>query len=65
MKIKEGDKIPSVEFFYLDESGPKKIKSLKFLQTREYEGFPTDLQAQFMALLCKADGRSVICDLSG
>ena len=40
--------------------GPKKIKSLKFLETKEYDGFPTDLQAQFMALLCKANGRSVI-----
>tara|TARA_Y100000816_G_scaffold276670_1_gene246076 strand:+ start:1 stop:990 length:990 start_codon:yes stop_codon:yes gene_type:complete len=40
--------------------GPKKIKNIKFLQTKEYDGFPTDLQAQFMALLCKADGRSVI-----
>ena len=40
--------------------GPKKIKSLKFLETKEYNGFPTDLQAQFMALLCKANGRSVI-----
>ena len=27
MKIKKGDKIPSIDFFYLDESGPKKIKS--------------------------------------
>ena len=40
--------------------GPKKIKSLKFLETKEYDGFPTDLQAQFMALLCKANGKSVI-----
>ena len=40
--------------------GPKKIKRLKFLETKEYDGFPTDLQAQFMALLCKADGKSVI-----
>ena len=40
--------------------GPKKIKNIKFLETKEYNGFPTDLQAQFMALLCKADGKSVI-----
>ena len=40
--------------------GPKKIKNIKFLETKEYDGFPTDLQAQFMALLCKANGRSVI-----
>ena len=42
--------------------GPNKIKNIKFLQTKEYDGFPTDLQAQFMALLCKADGSSVICE---
>ena len=50
----------------LDQSiiikGPNKIKSIKFLKTKEYDGFPTDLQAQFMALLCKANGRSVICE---
>ena len=42
--------------------GPKKIKNIKFLQTKEYEGFPTDLQAQLMTLLCKAEGRSVISE---
>ena len=27
MKIKEGEKLPSSDFFYLDITGPKKIKS--------------------------------------
>ena len=27
MKIKEGEKLPLADFFYLDNSGPKKIKS--------------------------------------
>lgn len=27
MKIKEGEKLPQAEFFYLDSNGPKKIKS--------------------------------------
>ena len=40
--------------------GPKKIKSLKNLETGEYPKFPTDMQAQFMVLLCKANGRSII-----
>ena len=40
--------------------GPKKIKNIKFLETKEYNGFPTDLQAQFMALLSKANGKSVV-----
>ena len=37
-----------------------RVKNIKFLKTKEYDGFPTDLQAQFMTLLCKAQGRSVI-----
>ena len=40
--------------------GSKKIKNLKLLTTKEYPGFSTDLQAQFMVLLCKAKGRSII-----
>ncbi len=42
--------------------GPKKIKSINNILTKEYPGFPTDLQAQFMVLLCKADGRSTITE---
>ena len=30
------------------------------IETRPYPGFPTDAQAQFMALMCLADGTSVI-----
>ncbi len=43
-------------------SGPKKIKNLTNLVTREYPNFPTDLQAQFMVLLCKASGKSSITE---
>lgn len=32
------------------------------LATQPHPGFPTDLQAQFMALLCLADGNSVITE---
>ena len=39
--------------------GNNKIKSLN-ITTAPYPGFPTDLQAQIMVLLCKADKRSVI-----
>ena len=39
--------------------GAKKIKSLN-IKTSPYPGFPTDLQAQIMVLLCKANKRSVI-----
>ncbi len=41
--------------------GTDKIKNLK-LKTSPYPGFPTDLQAQLMVLLCKANGRSEICE---
>jgi UDP-N-acetylglucosamine 1-carboxyvinyltransferase len=39
--------------------GPKKIKSVS-LTTRPYPGFPTDMQAQFMALMCLGDNTSLI-----
>ncbi len=41
--------------------GNKKIKNIN-IKTAPYPGFPTDLQAQMMALLCKADKRSVISE---
>ncbi len=37
----------------------EKIKSMK-ISTAPYPGFPTDLQAQMMVLLCKANAKSVI-----
>jgi len=39
--------------------GNKNIKNIK-IKTSPYPGFPTDLQAQLMVLLCKAKGRSEI-----
>ena len=39
--------------------GTKKIKSTK-ITTAPYPGFPTDLQAQIMVLLCKANKSSII-----
>ncbi len=38
---------------------PKKLAPVSLL-TSEFPGFPTDMQAQFMALSCVADGVSVI-----
>jgi len=32
------------------------------LSTAPFPGFPTDMQAQFMAMLCKADGASVLTE---
>ena len=42
--------------------GPDKIRPLKNIKTKEYPNFPTDLQAQFMVLLCKANGKSIITE---
>ena len=39
--------------------GNKNIKSMN-IKTAPYPGFPTDLQAQIMVLLCKANKKSVI-----
>tara|TARA_Y100001954_G_C15601630_1_gene498297 strand:- start:162 stop:815 length:654 start_codon:yes stop_codon:yes gene_type:complete len=39
--------------------GSKKIRNMK-IKTAPYPGFPTDLQAQIMVLLCKANKNSII-----
>mgnify|MGYP006077525507 FL=1 len=39
--------------------GSKKIKNIN-IRTSPYPGFPTDLQAQLMVLLCKANKKSII-----
>ncbi len=41
--------------------GPKRPNAIN-IKTRPYPGFPTDMQAQFMALMCIADGASVISE---
>ncbi len=41
--------------------GPDVIKSVD-VKTAPFPGFPTDLQAQFMAIMCIADGWSVITE---
>ena len=42
--------------------GPKKIKKISHIITKEYGGFPTDLQSIFMVLLCKGNGISSITE---
>ena len=41
--------------------GPKRIRSVN-IKTRPYPGFPTDMQAQFMSLMCIADSASVVSE---
>ena len=42
--------------------GPQKIKKISHIVTKEYDGFSTDLQPQFMVLMCKANGKSSITE---
>jgi len=39
--------------------GPARLKATDVV-TREYPGFPTDMQAQIIAVLCRADGVSTV-----
>jgi len=41
--------------------GPKRPSSVDVV-TREYPGFPTDMQAQIIAVLCRANGTSTVKD---
>lgn len=41
--------------------GTRKVRSVN-IKTRPYPGFPTDMQAQFMALMTVADGVSLIAE---
>lgn len=42
--------------------GPRKVNSIEMIQTLPYPGFPTDMQAQMMALLSIANGTSIISE---
>jgi len=42
--------------------GPKKIKCIRNVKTKEFPGVATDLQSQLMVLLCKANGKSTITE---
>ncbi|NWF76936.1 MAG: UDP-N-acetylglucosamine 1-carboxyvinyltransferase [Nitrospirae bacterium] len=59
MKLKEA----GLHFEYSSDDirvvGPQRLKSTD-IKTMPYPGFPTDMQAQFMALMCISDGISVI-----
>ena len=42
--------------------GPKKIKPIKNVKTKEWPGVATDMQSQLMVLMCKASGKSTITE---
>lgn len=50
---------------YIEKRGirlkpPSRLRRIKYLETRPYPGFPTDMQAPMMTMLSKAKGESVI-----
>lgn len=61
-KLKEAGCIIYTDNDSLKVIGPKKINSIEMIQTLPYPGFPTDMQAQIMALLSVADGTSIISE---
>lgn len=47
---------------YVNIKGPDKIKPVKEIKTLPYPGFPTDAQAPIMAMLCLANGVSIMVE---
>lgn len=58
-KLREAGLTIEVKDTTVRVAGPERPYS-KDIKTMPYPGFPTDMQAQFMALMCIADGTSVI-----
>jgi UDP-N-acetylglucosamine 1-carboxyvinyltransferase len=54
-----GAKVSLDETTVLIERGGGRLKAVD-METQAYPGFPTDLQAKFMAMMCLADGTSII-----
>ena len=42
--------------------GPKDIKLIKNIKTKEYPGISTDMQSQLMVIMCRANGKSSITE---
>ena len=59
--LEMGAKIKLIDPNTMEVSANSKLKAMNFI-TQPYPGFPTDLQAIAMALLCCADGISVVTE---
>lgn len=46
----------------LECTAPSGIEPVPYLETAPYPGFPTDMQSQFLPVLCRAKGDSCICE---
>lgn len=60
-RFREMGAIIEVEGQAIQVTGPERLGAVD-LHTQPYPGFPTDLQAIFMAMLCVADGTGVISE---
>ena len=60
-KLRETGAIITAEGGGLRCKGPSVIKPVD-IKTREHPGFPTDMQAQLMVLLCLAEGSSIVTE---
>lgn len=58
-KLEEAGAEVTVHGTRIRAAAPNRLKGVDFI-TQPYPGFPTDLQAQMMALLCAAEGESLI-----
>jgi UDP-N-acetylglucosamine 1-carboxyvinyltransferase len=58
-KVREAGAEIKVNADTVQVTGPRSIRPVS-ITTREYPGFPTDMQAQFMSLMTLAEGTSVI-----
>lgn len=59
--LEMGANIKLIDPNTMEVSNNKRLKAMNFI-TQPYPGFPTDLQALAMALLCYADGISVVTE---
>ena len=60
-KLEQAGLVFTVDGDNLQVSGPERIRSTD-VKTEPYPGFPTDMQAQFMALMTLGNGLSVITE---
>jgi UDP-N-acetylglucosamine 1-carboxyvinyltransferase len=61
-KFKESGVHVSAEGESISVTAPKGSIRSTDIQTLPYPGFPTDMQAQFMAMMCLGDGTSVVTE---
>ncbi len=60
-RVKEAGGVVETGDAFIRCAAPNRLKSVN-IHTMPHPGFPTDLQAQFMAMMCVADGTSLISE---